>query len=570
MHGTRHTIHHRPSPHPRVDNTRLSLWLGAVLLSLHGQAGAETRLPGVIDRLPEPPPALERGTPSELPAAPRLTPPAGDATAATLATFSAVTFSGMSVISAQELAHAATPYLHRPLTSTDLAQFKFDITRLYFERGYVLVKVTTPPQDLSDGILKIVIHEARIGQLQVEHAGRLRGRIATALARQLKRDAVFHEGDIESLANDYNDLAGLRAALTLHKGAAPGTTDLILSLAPADEDSQQFTLDNYGSDLTGNWVGGVRLQTSNQLRMGETLGLQLRASDDDLWSAGVDARAPLGLGNLWLQFEYSHSENEIGDRLAFLEAGGTTDRARLTLASALINTRARKITLRSGLEMRRHESMLAKVTESRDNLRQWLVEGSYLLRRANWMGYGAVTLSKGVNILGASEPGDTLASRSAGEPTAWRVQPLLYGLLKLSDKGHLKALVSGQLASHTLLSSDLFALGGYGSVRGFQPAETTGEAGAHYSLEYAHHLGAWTRADWTAGVFSDGGRVWNRVSDNVADDSLVSAGLSLEALFRAQTRHSTTLRIDAAAPLGDYTSQSVDDYQILVRLTQLF
>ncbi len=570
MHGTRHAIHHRPSPHPRGDATRLSLWLGAVLLGLHGLAGAETRLPGVIDRSPEPPPALERGAPSELPATPRPTPPAGDETAATLATFSAVTFTGMSVISAQELAHAAASYLHRPLTSADLAQFKFDITRLYFERGYVLVKVTTPPQDIGDGILDIVIHEARVGQLQVNHAGRLRARIATALARQLKRDAVFHEGDIESLANDYNDLAGLRAALTLHKGAAPGTTDLTLSLTTEDEDSQQLTLDNYGSDLTGNWVGGVRLQTSNSLRLGETLGLQLRASDGDLWSAGVDARSPIGFSNLWLQFEYSHSENEIGDRLAFLDAGGTSDRARLTLASTLLNTRARKITLRSGLEMRRHESKLAKVTERRDHLRQWLAEGSFLLRRPTWMGYGALTLSKGVNILGASVAGDALASRSAGEPTAWRLQPLLYGLVKLSDKGHLKALVSGQFASHTLLSSDLFALGGYGSVRGFQPAETTGEAGAQYSLEYAQRLGAWTRADWTAGVFSDGGRVWNRVGDSVADDTLHSAGLSLEAVFRAQTRHSTTLRIDAAAPLGAYTSQSVDDYQILVRLTQLF
>lgn len=570
MHWANHETHHSTPPHRRCGAAHLSLWVGAVLLAVHGLAAGDTRLPGVIDRPPETPPALERGAITELPAMPRPIPSAGDGTAETITTFSAVNFTGMSVVSAADLSRAASPYLNRPLTGADLAQLKFDITRLYFERGYVLMKVTTPPQDISDGILDVVIHEARVGQLQVVHEGRLRGRIATALARRLKSDAVFHEGDIESLANDYNDLAGLRAALTLHKGIAPGSTDLTLTLAAQDEDIQQFTLDNYGSDLTGNWVGAVRLQTNNTLRLGEILGLQLRASDGKLWSAGVDANTPLGLGNLWLNFEYSHSENDIGDRLAFLDASGTSDRARLTLSSAPINTRARKFTLRSGLEMRTHESELANVTESRDHLRQWLVEGSYLLRQPSWIGYGAVTLSKGLDIFGASEWGDALASRGQGVATAWRLQPLFYGLVQLSDNSYLKAFVSGQIASHGLLSSDLFALGGYGSVRGFQPAETTGEAGAQYSLEYAHRLGVWSTTQWTAGVFNDGGRVWNRISDSVVDDTLHSAGFYLEAVYRTQTSHNTTLRIDAAAPLGDYASQTVDDYQVLVRLTQLF
>jgi len=36
------------------------------------------------------------------------------------------------------------------------------------------------------------------------------------------------------------------------------------------------------------------------------------------------------------------------------------------------------------------------------------------------------------------------------------------------------------------LSSDLFAIGGHGSVRGFDPAESTGEHGLSLSREYAH------------------------------------------------------------------------------------
>ncbi len=570
MHRASLDIHHSTPPRYRGGITHLSLCLAAVLLAAPGFAAGESRAPGVIDRPSGSLPDLERGAPGELPATPRPAPPSTDETDTPIATFDAVTFAGMSVISAAELSRVAAAYLHRPLSSADLAQLKFDLTRLYFERGYVLVKITTPPQDISGGILKIVIHEARVGQLQLNYEGLLRERIATALARQLKRDAVFHEGDIESLANDYNDLTGLRAALTLHKGAAPGTTDLTLNLTEEDEDIQQFTLDNYGSDLTGNWVGGARLQTSNRLRLGETLGLQLRASGGDLWSAGIDARSPLGLNNMWLQFEYSHSENTIGGSLAYLDASGSSDRASLSLSSALINTRSRKATLRSGLEIRRHVSELAQVTESRDQIRQWLVEGSYLLRQTNWMTYGAVTLTKGLNLLGASEQGDALASRSHGEPAAWRLQPLLYGVLRLGADKHVKAVFSGQIASHTLLSSDLFALGGYGSVRGFQPAESTGETGAQYSLEYLQRLGAWSTAQWTAGIFSDGGWVWNREDNSVADDTLISAGLSVEAAFRAQTRRGTTLRVDAAAPLGEYQAKTVDDFQILVRLTHLF
>ena len=52
-----------------------------------------------------------------------------------------------------------------------------------------------------------------------------------------------------------------------------------------------------------------------------------------------------------------------------------------------------------------------------------------------------------------------------------------------------------QLASHTLLSSDLFAVGGYGSIRGFDIAEEAAEAGYVFSLggvdaNSAHYLNA--------------------------------------------------------------------------------
>src|SRR5205823_2769844 len=148
---------------------------------------------------------------------------------------------------------------------------------------------------------------------------------------------------------------------------------------------------------------------------------------------------------------------------------------------------------------------------------------SYLLRLPSTTVYAALQLSEGVSAFGGSSEGDDLLSRD-GNPDAFILRPTLFARQNLWTNGSIKGLVSGQYSGDALLASDLFAIGGYGSVRGFEPAEETGESGVQVSLELDQTV--FQREGWSisVGPWFDGGWVWNKLEAAAQDDALYAVG----------------------------------------------
>lgn len=552
------------------------LFAALVLFSATALHAQEQRLPGVIDRaVPKPLIPLDR----TLDAVPQseidpLKPAAGVRNPnQVVATLKSIVFEGATAVSDADLQQVVSSYLNRPVTNQDIAQLKYDVTKYFYDRGYILVRVVTPAQKLSSGVLKVEIFEANIGDVSIQSEGVLNSTVANAFASRLDSGDVFTERSVESVVSDLNDLPNIRATLNLRPGQAFKTTDLAFLTQAADEDEQRVTLDNYGSELTGSAVAAVHLEKSNLLNLGERLYTDLRHSEDDLWSAAIGARTPLAVHNLMLDISYLHSENDIGDRLAFLNASGETDVLSVGVSSQLINKRSLKWDVGTGLEVRKHESFLTNVTDTKDDIRKLYLSTSVLSNNQSRVLLASAKLRRGVDIFGASEQGDAGLSRAQGNPDAFIFEPLVYANVRspISD-GDFKAQVSGQIASDTLLSSDLFVLGGYGSVRGFEPAETTGEAGYQFSVEYNHNIrvDALPEVALRAGPFVDGGAVYNRLAGQVQDTHLYSAGLGLEADASLLPVGKTRLRVDVARTLGSYESDQVQGTSGFFRLTQAF
>jgi hemolysin activation/secretion protein len=543
------------------------LGLSAALLPL--SANAQERMPGVIDR-----PAVE--VPAEVKQPPKVEPkkePAmeqPEGAAQVVATLKAVKFSGTPILKEAALQKIAAPYLNRPLKREDIARLKYDLTKQYYDQGYVLVKVTTPPQDLAGGVLEVVVYPGRIGSLEIDSPA-LNPKVAKAMTKGVVMGDVFNEKAVETAVKDIDDLGNVKARLNLRPGKEVGTTDLLLTTEAAAEDVQQVTVDNYGSKYTGKWVLGVDLNKSNLLHMGETFGLNLRKSNDDLETWMFDYKTPILLSSAKFEFNYLNSRNGIGDILAPLDARGKTERVGAALSWNPINAQQRQVGLRVGLEKRRHESTLGGDPESTDHITQGYVETSYLKRSSRYVFYGDLRVTKGVGLFNASSLGDPLSSRLGGDPRAWRALPVVYSNYRFRENDYLQTIIAGQLSSATLLASDLFVLGGYGSVRGFEPALIVGESGFQYSMEYNHQFptaGAWTVK---AGPFLDGGAVFNRIDTAAPPDThLFSVGLGLEAkanLFKKVGE--TKVRIDWGHPVGGYAAD-VSSNTGYLRLTQSF
>lgn len=542
--------------------------LSAVFFS--GAAFAQERLPGVIDRPPvEAPPELKAPVSAEPEKGPEMEKAEGpDELAAEL---KEVKFSGDVMLGKMALQRVVAPYLNRPLTRDDIARLKFELAKRYYDAGYVLVKITTPPQDLSDGVLEVVVYAGRVGDIEINSTD-LRPAIPAAMMGKIKKGEVFNERTVESAVKDIDDIDNIKARLNLRPGKEVGETDLVLTTEAAREDVQEFTADNYGSDLTGNIVFTLDLKKSNLFRMGETMELFLRKSEADLNTLFVGYRTPIAVRNIKLDLNYLKSNNGIGDRLASLQATGRSERFGVGLYGDIVNMRQRQVSWKAGLEVRRHESFLSDITESRDDITQLYAETSYLVRKPGYVLYGSLRVTRGIDFLGADSKGEADASRAGGDPQSWRVQPTVYANVRLAENDSVQAVVLGQYASETLLASDLFALGGYGSVRGFQPAQETGDNGVQASVEYSHRFVGTERWDVKAGPFVDGGAVYNRIPGSSVDTQLYSAGIGAEAVARYFGFGASTLRFDWAHTLGDYVDPTVADNNnsFYLRFTQNF
>ena len=327
--------------------------------------------------------------------------------------------------------------------------------------------------------------------------------------------------------------------------------------------------------MTGELVGRINLEKSNLLGVGEKFDVDATVTRDRTWSLAGSVKLPVGFRNVMFDARAFHSSIEVGNRsdLDALNAEGKTQIFEGAFSSRLINMRRQILQLRAGFQMREHQSTPDTVVTD-DDVRQIFLETSYLARFPDLFLFGSLRLARGVDLFGAAQQGEADATVAEGEPEVFLVQPLVFANYRPVDDGELRVLVTGQIASNRTLSSDLFSIGGYGSVRGFQPAETTGQAGVQFSAEYNHTVwnGEWQGADVKAalGPFVDGGHVWNRADAAVQDNTLVAIGLGAEVETGATTIGKTKLRFDWAYTVGSYESPEVDNNTFYLRLSQTF
>ena len=547
------------------------LFLGVTLSPIVSAALPSSILPGVVDRPPiELPPVLsEDRVEVPVPRPQPLQPPADEGEP--VATLTRIDFDGTLILKESVLQAVVKPYLNRPITSGDIAQMKYELTSLYFKDGYVLIKVTTPPQDLSDGIMKVVVIAGRIGTITTNNDV-LNEAIADSRIRAIHSGEVFNERTVESALQDVDDLTNIESSVSLRPGKETGTTDLDIQIhkATQSQDVQVFTVDNYGSKFTGENVARLTLQKSNLMGIGETLAVTGRKSEDDFWSVQTSAIVPLPLRNLKLEMDYLRSDNSIGEIFTALDSEGESEVYQLALSSALINQRQRKLVVRGGVERGRYKSFINNVNDTDDTISKLYAEGSYTMRSSRLVSFLSLRASKGVSTFGADDKGELDATRITGDPRAWTFDSLLYTNIRLTDKDFAELIVQGQYATTTLLSSDLFVIGGYGSVRGYEPAQSTGDSGASATLDVYRQFNMPDRWYAQAGPFIDYGYVHNRVDHSTLENNLWSAGIGVEFNYKHSSRFTSKLRLDWAHPLSHKNLPQVDDDTLYARFTQLF
>ena len=165
---------------------------------------------------------------------------------------------GVPVLEQDEFRQKMAAYLGKPLTEAVKAKILEDIVVFYREQDRPILDVSTPPQEITAGVLQVLVMEGTVGQIRVEGARWFD-------SKTIERQVSLKQGDPLNSSVILNDLDWLnrnpfrQVDLVYVKGTEPGKTDMVFR--QNDQVPWRFYTgsENSGTKLTEDtrWLAGT-------------------------------------------------------------------------------------------------------------------------------------------------------------------------------------------------------------------------------------------------------------------------------------------------------------------------
>ena len=534
--------------------SRISLALGLCLASTgvwaqtaEAELGAVQRLEREqLDRLRQEQRLLQR------PAAPSIdlpgTPPPSAASRVRNIPVQRFDVEPSAILAAADIQAALAPFTNRTLSLDDLFEAVAAVNGLYDQRQMPTARAVLPPQDIRDGVVRIRLVEARVGQVLVQSENQ----VTPAFVRErlsLQEGALLSVPELEVDLVRFNRLHQAQLRASVRPGQTTGTTDVeLLSQEPQPYRFSLFT-DNAGRSTVGTLRMGLLAQWNGLGGRDDTLQLAAVGAQGSQ-SLLVSYAMPLNVDDLRMDVSYSSDRIKvISGGFVPLDIGGTSNALSLGLSRPFLVDGQRLWRGYARVSDKTSRSTFGGVLQQKTDLTVLT-----LGLTADHFGESSnrtvdVNLSQGLKEFGGDARFTVLRAN-----TAW--------LASLSPGTQL-LLRSGLQYSPTdlLPSSEQFQLGGSASVRGYSEGVLTGRSGYLLSAELRQMLhqpdGTQTGVPYLSGlVFFDHGGAFpfrpSPLDDVTRNDFLTSAGVGLAAEWGPRVQGRLTL----GWPLRNNTNES--------------
>lgn len=409
---------------------------------------------------------------------------------------------GLSLISEAALRPVLAAYEGRELDLAALQDATAAVVRAYTEAGW-LARAYLPAQDVTDGVVRIQVVEARLGEVQVTGSSKRYDR-QRAVAQILREQPLGEPIQLERLQRGVlllGDTPGLRSQAALRAGSRDGLSDVVLELEDSPLLVGNLSLANAGSRATGRAQVAVDGALNNPSGRGDRLALSLGHSDGvDQWQASWQlpvAALRLGLSASGMRYAL------VGAQFAALQAHGDADSLGLAMEQPLLRSPLRNLSLRISAEQRRYhnEANLAVRSDYRNRVLALALSGNQV-HGDGQQSSTAASLKLDIGQLDL-DGSPHQADDAAGARTAGRYHKLRYSLVHsraLSGTQTVQAVLNGQLADRNLDSSERFSLGGPQGVRAYPVSEGSASEAQLLNLEWQAVLPA---PGWRGKAFYD-------------------------------------------------------------------
>ena len=488
---------------------------------------------------------------------------------------------GNTLLPADEIEYRVAPFTGPDRDFGDVRRALEALEQAYRDLGYGVVQVLLPEQDITQGIVRVRVVQPRVGKVAIEGNAHFDdGNVRRSLPAVQEGETPHSKAIARNL-----QLAGehpvKQTYVLLRAGASEDEVDVSIRVADDKPWRVFVTLDNTGTNETGNARLGVGAQHSNLFNRDHILTGQYvtSPSDPDQVSIyGVGYRVPFyGLSSS-LDLVAGYSDVDSGTVQGLFNVSGSGSIAIVRWNTILPRWESLEQKLSFGLDYRAFQnevqfqgsaSIVPDITIRPASLNYaalWRAAGSELSFYGNY----SRNIPGGKN--GTEE--EWRAGSGSRQDVVDDYQILRYGfnyLYQFRSEWQARLGFNGQYTGDALVSGEQYGIGGPDSVRGYLLRELAKDKGYSAQLElqtpvYMPSIGLPDSLQLRGLGFCDYGSVRNNETQPSDREALASAGLGLRLSYGKLM----SLRVDVARILKETVNREEGSYRTSAALAVIF
>jgi hemolysin activation/secretion protein len=362
----------------------------------------------------------------------------------------------------------------------------------YRAKGYNIVQVVLPEQELNQGVVHLQVVETRIGKITVEGNKFFDADNIRRSVPGLREGESPNLTDVSASLKVANESPAKKTALQLQSGDQDDQVNAVLKVTDEKPWIASIGLDNTGDDHTGRDHLTVQYQNANIGGLDHVMSLQYTTSVENPSQVsvyGMGYHIPLYTLGDSLDFYGSYSNVDSGVVSAGLfdlavSGKGTVLGARYNHNLDRIGNYDSKLIV--GLDYKAFQNDISLAGSPLGN--DITVHPLNLTYTGNWSS-GANTVNfyaSGIRNIPGGDNGDSADFNLARTGASANYSILRYGasyMRILPKDWQLRLVLNGQLTGDALVQGEQFGAGGASSVRGFEEREVANDEGRTTNAE---------------------------------------------------------------------------------------
>jgi len=396
-----------------------------------------------------------------------------------------IVLTGVKLLPQSVIRKLVVPYEGKCLFAEDVEKLLADILKAYIDRGFIAVRPYIQAQDLSFGRLEIFILEGKVEGLLLNDGDKHSVNLSTAFP--FVKGKPLNLRDIEQGLDQINRLASNNATMEVSPGAEPGASIVNINNSPALPVSAYATINNLGSESTGENQGSFTLSLDNPLRLNDfityTHSRSLFEPNRDRNSSSNSFFYSLPLGYFTLQQSYSFSDyrTPVETSARTLVARGDSETFRTELNKVAYRDQTQKVTALVAITRKSSTNYLDDefLRVSSRTLTILDVDLNWARRFSTFSVNLALGWSKGLKWFNALEDQAGLNDAAPhAQGSKFRFSGGVQVPFSVFDQGiSFSSQLTGQYANQPLYGTEQITIGSHYSVRGFNQNSLAGDRG---------------------------------------------------------------------------------------------